>query len=327
MSETLGKLLSAQRLKQGLTVEEVAAKTRINAKFIRSAESDRFDQFPGVVFVKGFLRTYADILDLDPDDVVARYEALNIRDQDRSPNLISMPLHHKPALSGGSLLLIVFLVFAAGVWGFFYMTSGQENAIIPAVDQALENGAPTAPEPPSAPEGPERETQREEAPSAETETATAAPRDEAEQAAPQSAQETTEETAEKPRPEPSPPAEEEEEAAPQAPSPSPEAIEGIRDSSRPYGLTISAESDTWIKTMIDGEVTREIILRQGSTVTWWAEKGFDLSIGNVAGTRVYLNNEPVELGSPRSNVIMNLVLPRHAAESREGRKTTSTEER
>lgn len=318
MSETLGKLLSAQRLKQGLTVEEVAAKTRINAKFIRAAEADRFDQFPGVVFVKGFLRAYAEILDLDPGDVVARYEALNIKEQDRSPRLISMPLHHKPALSGGSLLLIVFLLLAAFVWGFFYMTSGQGSAIIPAIDHAIENAAPPAPEPPSAGESAERRTQRKEV--KEEATATA-PRDEAEQPASEAAPE------EEAQGEPGAELQQQGEAA-APPAPSPEAIEGIRDSSRPYGLTISAESDTWIKTVIDGEVIREIILREGSTVTWWAEKGFDLSIGNVAGTNVYLNNEPVELGNPRSNVIMNMVLPRPAAESRGERGATSiTEER
>jgi cytoskeletal protein RodZ len=49
--------------------------TRIPAHRLEAIEHDRFDDLPGEVFVRGFLRSYAQAVGLGPQDILARYTA------------------------------------------------------------------------------------------------------------------------------------------------------------------------------------------------------------------------------------------------------------
>lgn len=67
---TPGQALAAKRAELGLAIEQAAAATRIQAKYIRALEADDLDRIPARVFAKGYLRTYAIYLDLDADPLV-----------------------------------------------------------------------------------------------------------------------------------------------------------------------------------------------------------------------------------------------------------------
>lgn len=74
--ETPGATLSQTRQAQGISVEELAAITRISPRQIRSLEDDRYEDLPAGVFVRGFLRSCARELKLDDADLIAGYERL-----------------------------------------------------------------------------------------------------------------------------------------------------------------------------------------------------------------------------------------------------------
>lgn len=67
----VGELLRAARVEQGRTVEEVAESLRIKEEFVRAMEEGAFENLPGLVFMVGFARNYADLLDV-PSDPIAR---------------------------------------------------------------------------------------------------------------------------------------------------------------------------------------------------------------------------------------------------------------
>ena len=73
--ETVGSTLRQQREKKRMSIAEVSRVTRIPVSTLESIEKDHFDDLPGEVFVKGFLKSYATSLGLQADDVVARYTA------------------------------------------------------------------------------------------------------------------------------------------------------------------------------------------------------------------------------------------------------------
>lgn len=73
--ETVGTTLRTRREKKRQTLAEVSRVTRIPVGTLESIEADHFDDLPGEVFVKGFLKSYAQTLGLVPDDIVARYTA------------------------------------------------------------------------------------------------------------------------------------------------------------------------------------------------------------------------------------------------------------
>jgi cytoskeletal protein RodZ len=71
--DTVGQLLRRQRLERRMSVEEISRTTRMPMSSVERIEADRFDELPGEVFVRGFLKSYARAVGLLPDDVLARY--------------------------------------------------------------------------------------------------------------------------------------------------------------------------------------------------------------------------------------------------------------
>ena len=56
-----------------IDISELEAETKIRAKYLRALENEEWDLLPGPTFVKTFLRTYAEYLDLDPRLLVEEY--------------------------------------------------------------------------------------------------------------------------------------------------------------------------------------------------------------------------------------------------------------
>jgi cytoskeleton protein RodZ len=75
---SIGDTLREARMRQRLDIADVEAKTKIRAKYLRALENEEFGMLPGPTFVKTFLRSYAEVLGLDPhllvEDYRARYE-------------------------------------------------------------------------------------------------------------------------------------------------------------------------------------------------------------------------------------------------------------
>jgi len=72
---SVGQYLREQRESRGMSVEEISRGTRVPVASVERIEADRFDELPGEVFVRGFVKSYARALSLPPDDVLARYTA------------------------------------------------------------------------------------------------------------------------------------------------------------------------------------------------------------------------------------------------------------
>ncbi|WP_288456194.1 RodZ domain-containing protein [uncultured Sphingomonas sp.] len=66
---TVGARLRAAREAQGLSVAEVAARTRVTQRFLEALENDRLDLLPSPTYASGFARAYARAVGLDPADV------------------------------------------------------------------------------------------------------------------------------------------------------------------------------------------------------------------------------------------------------------------
>jgi cytoskeletal protein RodZ len=63
------------REKKDISLDDVSNVTKISARMLRAIEEEHFDQLPGGVFNKGFIRAYAKHLGLDPEEAVTDYLA------------------------------------------------------------------------------------------------------------------------------------------------------------------------------------------------------------------------------------------------------------
>ncbi len=72
---SLGERLKTERERQKLSLDDVAAATKIGSRMLKAIEDEHFDQLPGGIFNKGFVRSYARQLGLDEEQAVADYLA------------------------------------------------------------------------------------------------------------------------------------------------------------------------------------------------------------------------------------------------------------
>jgi len=78
-----GETLRAQREKKGITLEQAASDTRIREKFLKALEDSDYQTLPGAVYTKGFLRNYAEYLELPTEELVVQFH--QERDQPDAP--------------------------------------------------------------------------------------------------------------------------------------------------------------------------------------------------------------------------------------------------
>jgi cytoskeleton protein RodZ len=72
---SIGDTLREARMRQRLDIADVEERTKIRAKYLRALENEEFGLLPGTTFAKTFLRTYAEVLGLDPHVLVEEYRA------------------------------------------------------------------------------------------------------------------------------------------------------------------------------------------------------------------------------------------------------------
>src|SRR5712692_6523140 len=76
-SDSLGSYLRQERERQQVSLQDIAAATKIQLKFLEALEHDAYDQLPAAPFVVGFLRAYAQYCAMDPKEVLMAYRSLH----------------------------------------------------------------------------------------------------------------------------------------------------------------------------------------------------------------------------------------------------------
>lgn len=69
-----GRVLAEARERRNQTVAEIAQQLKLSPHQIEALEADDYARLPGAVFVRGFVRNYARLVDLDGEALVARLE-------------------------------------------------------------------------------------------------------------------------------------------------------------------------------------------------------------------------------------------------------------
>src|SRR5687768_403805 len=69
----VAKTLEERRKLRGLTIEKVSQTLKIRLPYLQAMEKGEWDQLPGEVYVRGFMKRYATFLGLDPEKLMAPY--------------------------------------------------------------------------------------------------------------------------------------------------------------------------------------------------------------------------------------------------------------
>ncbi len=116
----LGETLQRARLSRGVTFEEAERVTRISRKYLEALETENFSILPAPVFARGFLRSYADYLGLDPAELMPFFPVGHVEE----PTLDPLPQVAEPRtwnMNGliavgvvGFLILLVIALYSVG---------------------------------------------------------------------------------------------------------------------------------------------------------------------------------------------------------------------
>ena len=144
---SFGTKLKQEREKRGVTLDEISRSTKIGTRLLRALEEEHFDQLPGGIFNKGFIRAYARFLGMDEEEVIGEYLAAttssppgkepadNGEARPAELRIIEEPDDRSAGLPWGAFA-VVLLVMALGfaLWGFYSRESHKaERPPAPAV--------------------------------------------------------------------------------------------------------------------------------------------------------------------------------------------------
>jgi len=149
--DTPGCILRRVREELGLDEKHIADRLHITVHYVKAIENDRYEKLPGLVFAKGYLKSYANIVGIDPDEVLASFIALQEDQQSSGKEEIAQ----KQARESTRRLQMVAasaLVFVAVITAAWYFTGAPEPASSSASvqDSIAEPTANSAPVPATA---------------------------------------------------------------------------------------------------------------------------------------------------------------------------------
>jgi cytoskeleton protein RodZ len=265
---TFGDRLRREREMRGITLDEITESTKISRRHLEALEKERFDQLPGAVFNKGFVRAYARFLGIDEDQAVADYSAAS-NEQPQPEDKFPLEIHDEPDANlkpKRSYLPLAFAVAAlVGVlvgYGFWVKSKQHTPETIEATRQpatAVTNDVKTAATEPAQTPSPVEAT--------ETSAATPA------HATPAPAQHlaATSTTADPP-----PTATEARSATP-------------AEKEKSFFVSVKAKEDSWISIVADGKSVMERVLPADKHKKIKAGRTLVLRTGNAGGIEVSFN--------------------------------------
>ena len=336
--ESVGDLLRASRVKAGKEITTVASSLRISARYLEALEDGRNDDLPGSTYAVGFVRSYAEYLGLDEDEIVRRFKEQTSELSEKSELTFPKPIP-EGGVPGGVLLLggVVLALLAYGILYFGGDNDEQAAKMVEPVPERMAEetnekklsspqGGPQAGSSVSSPATPsvakpEPEPEAKvEATSVEEEPATTSePEEVASEASSEAASETdeeiktppeatetaaVEEQAAIPAPAPTPAPAPQPEAAP-APEPAPAPAAAPKPESR---IVVRAKTNSWIQVRdnVADKLLFTRLLRKGNEYSVPNRGDLTLLTGNAGALEILVDGELVppigETGDIRRNV-------------------------
>jgi len=133
---TPGAVLAAARQAAGLMPADVAGQLRISLRQLVAIEADRYEELPGAVFVRGFVRNYARLLNLDPAPLLHALEpALGVEVPLRAQQYAgSLPVHARHShirLWVGLFVVLLLVVLGTAAYELWRGRSASQGVLPP----------------------------------------------------------------------------------------------------------------------------------------------------------------------------------------------------
>ena len=120
----IGTELKRERELRGITLQEISDATKINIRYLRELEEDRFDNLPGTFFIKGIIRSYAKYIGLDENTILnGYYETELLREQEKEGEKKSQKTHTQLPIKVKRIIfsILLFIVLMAILTAVYFI--------------------------------------------------------------------------------------------------------------------------------------------------------------------------------------------------------------
>jgi len=284
---SLGNKFQTAREAQGLTLEQMVSRTRIQASYLRALEADSFEQLPERVFTKGFVRAYARSLELDEEECLRLFEECSASFYQKEKEVegirktfLRKEYMQKEKTSRAMVVLLVGGLFLLGGMVLLQQQSPSRSIFSRFSQEAVEHrdGVLSEQGPPGnandiaedrLPSTIEGQVDADDSGVANTETV---PKTDV---ATIPAESPVDDAA----------------STPSLPPPASISSPAMRSEDGPLVLELRTLEMTWIVIRSDENEPREALLQPGEIVQWRANERFLLTLGNAGGVEVRLNGQ------------------------------------
>lgn len=128
---SLGEDLKKAREERGVTLRHISEATHIGMRFLQAIENDTYDELPGGIFNRSFVRKYAKHVGLDEEQVVARYDQ-QLSEKGGEPQKSSVSyldgFEDRPSSGRFWLPALIFMILCAGAYAAYqYSVTSRED--------------------------------------------------------------------------------------------------------------------------------------------------------------------------------------------------------
>ena len=311
--ESVGEFFRQVRETKGLTVDEVASKTRIRTDFVKALEEGNFAKLPDQVFARGFVRSYARSLGLDEEDAIQRfvqsagafYEKQGERERLRQRQVEEERRRkaNRKAVGVAIAVAIATLVFLLG--------RGQSSTLVRRsgsdAPPPSKKSAPFVKDARDSPSRPGLELPPPLTPATKpVEPTSVASKPAQEKSPPSSPVAVPSKTPIQPELTPSPSSSSIGSEGPLAGL----SVNGPAGADGPLVLNLDATELSWVVVQVDAGSPQEALLRPGEKGQWKAQDQFIVTLGNAGGVRAELNGKPQKPFGPSGKVVRDVVIKR-----------------
>jgi cytoskeleton protein RodZ len=313
--ESIGEFFKQVRETKGLTIDEVASKTRIRTDFVKALEEGNFAKLPDQVFARGFVRSYARSLGLDEEDAIHRFaqSAGAYYDKQGERERLKVKQAEEERKRQSNRKAVAIAIGIAILTLIFLLSREQSSLLVRRSTSDLPASASKRTPPPIS--------ESQDAPPSQT-SEVVPPTPPAPKAKP----------SESPAVPPTKPSEGNNTgpltvpgstasvvSEPVAPAPSSLgsdgplggiSLEGSGAAEGQLALDLEATELSWVVVQIDGGSPQEALLRPGEKASWKGQDQFTLTLGNAGGVKVALNGKPQKPFGPSGKVARDIVLKR-----------------
>ena len=134
--ESIGEKFKKRREERGLFIEQIARDTNISKKYIEAIENENFSDMPGEAYLLGFLRSYAEYLDIDPEEIIAIYKNTKIQEQPVPEELI--PKKKTPLSKTVIIASAVLAVLVIGSLGLYLLRDNGGKSVDMVESESVE---------------------------------------------------------------------------------------------------------------------------------------------------------------------------------------------